>query len=56
MVKDTAVLNSGDKEAASSWNVKVKVIKNVTESFVTITVFRINSRYVVMVVFCCKYC
>ena len=52
MVKDTPALNSGDKEAASSQNVKVKVIKNVTESFVTIvTVFRINSRYVVMVVF-----
>ena len=46
MVKDTAVLNSGDKEAASSRNVKVKVTKNLTESFVTIvTVFSINSRY-----------
>ena len=46
MVKDTAALNSGDKEAASSQNVKVKVTKNVTESFVTIvTVFSINSRY-----------
>ena len=46
MVKDTAVLNSGDKEAASSRNVKVKVTKNVTESSVTIvTVFSINSRY-----------
>ena len=46
MVKDTAVLNSGDKEAASYRNVKVKVTKNVTESFVTIvTVFSINSRY-----------
>ena len=46
MVKDTAVLNSGDKEAASSQNVKVKVTKNVTEGFVMIvTVFSINSRY-----------
>ena len=46
MVKDTAALNSGDKEATSSWNVKVKVTKNVTESSVTIvTVFSINSRY-----------
>ena len=46
MVKDTAALNGGDKEAASSQNVKVKVTKNVTESFVTIvTVFSINSRY-----------
>ena len=46
MVKDTAALNSGDKEAASSQNVKFKVTKNVTESFVTIvTVFSINSRY-----------
>ena len=40
MVKDTAALNSGDKEATSSQNVKVKVTKNVTESSVTIvTVF-----------------
>ena len=46
MVKDTAALNSGDKEAASSRNVKVKVTKNVTESSVTIvTVFSINSSY-----------
>ena len=46
MVKDTAALNSGDKEAASSRNVKVKVTKNLTESSVTIvTFFSINSRY-----------
>ena len=46
MVKDTAALNSGDKEATSSQNVKVKVTKNVTESSITIvTVFSINSRY-----------
>ena len=46
MVKDTAALNSGDKETTSSQNVKVKVTKNVTESSVTIvTVFSINSRY-----------
>ena len=46
MVKDTAALNSGDKETTSSRNVKVKVTKNVTESSVTIvTVFSINSRY-----------
>ena len=45
MVKDTAVLNSGDKEAASYRNVKVKVTKNVTESFVTIVTVSINSRY-----------
>ena len=36
MVKDTAVLNGGDKESTSSQNVKVKVTKNVTESSVTI--------------------
>ena len=46
MVKDTAALNSGDKETTSSQNVKVKVTKNVTKSSVTIvTVFSINSRY-----------
>ena len=46
MVKDTAALNSVDKETTSSRNVKVKVTKNVTESSVTIvTVFSINSRY-----------
>ena len=32
--------------AASSWNVKVEVTRNVTENFVTIvTVFSMNSRY-----------
>ena len=40
MVKDTAALNSGDKEATSSRNVKVKITKIVPKSFVTIvTVF-----------------
>ena len=45
-LSSNGTVNSGDKEAASSQNVKVKVTKNVTESFVTIvTVFSINSRY-----------
>ena len=35
IVKDTAALKNGDKEAASSWIVKVKITKNVPKSFVT---------------------
>ena len=46
IVKDTAALKNGDKEVTSPWIVKVKINKNVPESFVTIvTVFSINSRY-----------
>ena len=35
IVKDTAALKNGDKVAASSWIVKVKITKNVPKSFVT---------------------
>ena len=46
IVKDTAALKNGDKVVTSSQIIKVKIPKNLTESFVTIvTVFSINSRY-----------
>ena len=46
MMKDTAALKNGDKVVKSSWIVKIKITKNVPESFFTIvTIFSIHSRY-----------
>ena len=51
IVKDTAALKNGDKVAASSWIVKVKITKNVPKSFVTIVTVFVQILGTVMVVF-----
>ena len=42
IVKDTAALKNGDKVAASSWIVKVKITKNVPK---VLLLFSVNSRH-----------
>ena len=62
--KDTAALKNGDKVAASSWIVKVKITKNVPKVLSPKLLFSVNSRHsngsilviVLKVMFCCKYC
>ena len=45
IVKDTAALKNGDKVAASSWIVKVKITKNVPKILSPQLLFSVNSRY-----------
>ena len=44
-MKDTAALKNGDKVAASSWIVKVKITKNVPKILSPQLLFSVNSRY-----------
>ena len=45
IVKDTAALKNGDKVAASSWIVKVKITKNVPKVLSSQLLFSVNSTY-----------
>ena len=44
-MKDTAALKNGDKVAASSWIVKVKITKNVPKVLSPQLPFSVNSRH-----------
>ena len=44
-MKDTAALKNGDKVAASSWIVKVKITKNVPKVLSLLLLFSVNSRH-----------